>query len=48
MRLLGNAAIVLIGGGLLTFIMLNMVMGCTDWSQQECITPKEFFGLFWP
>lgn len=29
---------------LIVFISVNMMTGCEDWSQPNCVTPKELLG----
>lgn len=29
----------------IVFIGVNMMVGCEDWSQPECVTPWQLFGF---
>lgn len=30
----------------LTFVVLNIMVGCESWEDDACITPKEFVRIF--
>lgn len=30
----------------LTFVVLNIMVGCQSWEDEACITPKEFVRIF--
>lgn len=32
-------------GFLLAFIAINLMTGCQDWSQPNCVTPWQLLGL---
>lgn len=42
----GQLTIALVMATLISFIALNMIVGCETWENSACITPTEFFSLF--
>lgn len=43
MKLLSEALIVVTLGAFTAFITLNIMTGCVDWSEANCITPGQLW-----
>jgi hypothetical protein len=46
MTALSNVMLGLIMGLVITFVLVNIVVGCESWSNDACVTPSEFIGMF--
>lgn len=42
----GQLTIALVMANMISFIVLNMIVGCETWEDPVCVTPTEFFSLF--
>lgn len=42
---IGNVIIGALFGFLLVFIGVNLMTGCEDWSQPNCVTPWQLIGM---
>lgn len=42
----GQVTIGLILGGMICFVLLNVVVGCESWNNPNCVTATEFVSLF--
>lgn len=44
MNILGNIVMGTIMGVMTTFILVNVITGCEDWNESNCVTPMEMIG----
>ena len=42
-KLLEFLVVTIVGALVLGFVLLNMMLGCEDWSKDNCITPKQIW-----
>jgi hypothetical protein len=45
MRTLAEFAGLMIMVIIITFVMINIFMGCESWMEPNCITPRELFNI---
>lgn len=43
LELIGSLTIALLFGLMASFIAINLLSGCEDWSEPNCITPKMIY-----